>query len=74
MRQRSKAGGEPAKTQRRKTVAPKRRNTLEAGPERWGALQEQLDIRTQELREALEQQAATSRYGGGAEAQCRSHR
>lgn len=60
MRRRSKTGGELVKTRRRKTVAPKRPDALEAWPKRRAGLQEQLDLRTQELREALEQQTATS--------------
>jgi GAF domain-containing protein/anti-sigma regulatory factor (Ser/Thr protein kinase) len=59
MRRRSTAGGEPAKTRRQNTATPTRRNALKTGPSA-GDLQEQLDLRTQELREALEQQTATS--------------
>jgi signal transduction histidine kinase len=59
MRRRSRAGGEPAKTRHRKTVTLKRRNALEADPKRRD-LQERLDLRTQELRDALQRQAATS--------------
>jgi len=58
MRQRSKTAGEPVKARRRKPVTLKRPIALKAGPERRD-LQEQLDLRTQELREALEQQTAT---------------
>jgi GAF domain-containing protein/anti-sigma regulatory factor (Ser/Thr protein kinase) len=63
MRRRSRAGGEPVKTRRRKTVTLKRRNAPKAlrsrGPS-IAKLQEQLDRRTRELSEALEQQIATS--------------
>ena len=61
MRRRDKAGGKAAKTQRPKTLkrrnAPKtarRRNFSAAGP------QEQISALTRELKEALEQQTATS--------------
>ena len=61
MRRRDKAGGKAAKTQRRRTLkrrnAPKtarRRNLSVAGP------QEQISALTRELKEALEQQTATS--------------
>jgi hypothetical protein len=59
MRRPSRAGGAPVKARRRKPVALKRRSAVIAGPERRD-LQEQLDLRTQELRGALEQQAATA--------------
>src|SRR5215469_12348517 len=59
MRRRSRAGGETAKTRRRKTAMLKRRIGLKADSQR-RELQEQLDLRTQELREALEQQMATA--------------
>ena len=63
MRRRSRAGGEPVKTRRRKTVTLKRRNATK--PARGhsssvAVLQEQLDRRTHELSEALEQQKATA--------------
>jgi class 3 adenylate cyclase/putative methionine-R-sulfoxide reductase with GAF domain len=59
MRRRSRAGGEPPKTRRRKTATLKRHIGPEADCQRQD-LQEQLDVRTQELREALEQQMATA--------------
>jgi two-component system, NtrC family, sensor kinase len=59
MRRRSRAGGEPARTRRRKTATLKRHIGLKADSQRRG-LQEQLDLRTQELRESLQQQAATA--------------
>ena len=59
MRRRSRADGEPAKTRPRKTATLKRHIGLKADSQR-RELQEQLDLRTQELREALEQQTATA--------------
>ena len=59
MRRRSRAGGEPVKTRTGKTAARKRGDARKADSER-RRLQEQLDLRTQELREALERQAATA--------------
>jgi len=59
MKRRSRAGDAPVKARRRKPVALKRGGALKAVPERRD-LQEQLDFRTKELREALEQQAATA--------------
>jgi class 3 adenylate cyclase len=59
MRRRSRAGGEPAKTRRRKTATLKRHIVLKADSQ-CRELQEQLALRTQELREALEQQTATA--------------
>jgi class 3 adenylate cyclase len=59
MRRRSRADDTPVKARRRKPVALKPGSALKAGPERRD-LQEQLDLRTQELREALEQQTATA--------------
>jgi len=59
MRRRSRTGGEPAKRRRRKTATLKRHIGLKADSQR-RELQEQLDLRTQELREALEQQMATA--------------
>ena len=52
----------PAKALRRKTTAPKRRAAPAAKPDRAraGGLQEQLERRTRELSEALEQQTATA--------------
>ena len=55
MRRRSKASGEPAMTRRLKTVTLKRGNAPKIAD-----LQEQLDRRTRERDEALEQQAATA--------------
>ena len=63
MRRRSRAGGDLPKTRRRKTVTLKRRNAPKAVRSRGlsiAKLQEQLDRRTRELSEALEQQIATS--------------
>jgi two-component system NtrC family sensor kinase len=56
MRRRSRAAGEPGKRRRRKTVTLERRNAP-----RLASLQEQLDRRTLELNEALQQQIATSK-------------
>jgi two-component system NtrC family sensor kinase len=63
MKRRFSAGGQPVKTRRRKTVTPKRRNAPKAVPGRSPSiadLQEQLDHRTRERDEALEQQTATA--------------
>jgi hypothetical protein len=63
VRRRSKAGGQPVKTRRRKTAAPERRNAPKSVRSRSpfiADLQEQLDRRTRERDEALEQQTATS--------------
>ncbi len=63
MRRRSRAGGETAKARRRKAVALRRRNGPKAARRYTSSaanLKEQLDLRTRELREALEQQATTS--------------
>jgi hypothetical protein len=57
MRRRSRAGGEPVKTRRRKTVTRKNSNAPKAERRRSSSaanLQEQLDLRTRELSEALE--------------------
>src|ERR1700693_4311679 len=63
MRRRSRAGGEPIKTRRRKAATLKRRNAPKAlhgrGPS-ISELQEQLEHRTRELHEALEQPKATA--------------
>ena len=62
MKRRSRAGREPVKARRRK-VTLKRRNAPKAVRRHGrsaGNLQEQLDLRTRELNEALEQQTATS--------------
>src|SRR6516162_10511243 len=55
MRRRSRAGGKPAKSQRRKAVTPKRRSA----PESVGQ-ETELARRTRERDEALEQFSATS--------------
>jgi hypothetical protein len=63
MRRRSRSGGEPAKTRRRKTVTLKRRNAPKAVGRRRSFAASQETIVTQlnpELSEALDQQAATS--------------
>jgi GAF domain-containing protein len=63
MRGRSRAGGGPVKARGGKTAPLKRRNAQKARRRRDPAtadLQEQLDRRTRELNEALEQQTATS--------------
>ena len=63
MRRRSKPGREPVKARRRKAVTLKRGNAPKAPRRRDPAtadLQEQLDRRTRELNEALEQQTATA--------------
>jgi GAF domain-containing protein len=63
MKRRSKAGGEPIKGRRRKTLKPKRRHTPKAVPRSnsssAGELREVVRL-TRELREASEQQTATS--------------
>src|SRR5262245_31580742 len=63
MRRRSKAGGRPVKSRHRKTARPKRRSAPKAGVRR-GSSATDLDAEvarlSHELREALEQQAATS--------------
>ena len=63
MRRRSRAGGEPVKTRRRKTVTPKRRNAPKAVRNRSVSVPSQeteVARLTRELDEALEQQLATS--------------
>src|SRR6516225_7447127 len=55
MRRRSKAGGEPAKSQRHKAVTPKRRSAPESVDQ-----ETELARRTRERDEALEQQRATA--------------
>ena len=63
MRRRSRAGGEPAKAQRRKTVARKSRITPKAvRPRSSSAAREETKVArlTRERDEALEQQTATS--------------
>ena len=63
MRRRGTVNRKPAKTQHRKPTRPKRSNAAMATNQvnsPVGDLQEQLDRRTRELSEALEQQAATS--------------
>ena len=63
MRRRSRAGGEPVKTRRRKTVTLKRRNAPKAVRRRGSSavgLSEQVALFKRERDEALEQQRATS--------------
>jgi hypothetical protein len=63
MRRRSRAGGEPVKTRRRKAVTVKRRKEPKSARRRSSSPtgQEAEVVRlTRELNEALEQQAATS--------------
>jgi signal transduction histidine kinase len=63
MRRRSRTGGEPVKTRRRKTATLKRRDASKTVAHRSSSaanLRKQLDNRTCELKEALEQQAATA--------------
>src|SRR6516164_9316149 len=61
MRRRSKAGGKSAKSQRRKTITPKRRNAPSALHDTAAARNETEVARLgRELREAREQQAATA--------------
>jgi adenylate cyclase len=63
VRRRSKAGGKPVKTRRRRAVALKRRNAPKAAPRRSpfaAGKDTKVAQLTRELREALEQQTATS--------------
>jgi len=61
MRRRSRAGGKSAKSQRRKTITPKRRNAPSALHDTAAARNETEVARlSRELREAREQQAATA--------------
>jgi GAF domain-containing protein len=63
VKRRSKASGKPVKTRGRKAAIPKRRNAPKSARGRAPSiadLQEQLERRTRERDEALEQQAATS--------------
>src|SRR5450759_1612978 len=63
MKRRSRTGSEPVKTLRRQTLTPKRRNALNATPDRAPSavdLQEQVDALSRELKEAREQQTATA--------------
>ena len=67
MKRRSRAGGQPVKARRRKTVTLKRRNAPKAGRRRVSsaAVQEtEVDRLRRELNEALEQQTATSEVLG----------
>src|SRR5215469_15595999 len=67
MRRRSRAGGEPAKSQRRKTVRPKRRNAprAERGRSAYAvSLRANVAQLTHERDEALEQLIATSKVLG----------
>jgi class 3 adenylate cyclase len=64
VRRRSKAGGKPVKTRRRKAVALKRRNELKAASRRSSSAASpdtEVARLTRELNEALEQQTATSK-------------
>src|SRR6478672_9826897 len=61
MRRRSRAGGEPSKTRRRRAATPKRRNAPKAVPSSSDATHETEIARViRERDEALEQQTATS--------------
>ncbi len=63
MKRRSKAGGKPVKTRRRKTVTPKGRNAPKVVRSRGPSiakLREQLDHRTRERDEALALQIANA--------------
>ena len=63
MRRRSREGGEPIKTRRRKAMTLKRGNAPKAVRGRSLSAvdsQEQLDHQTRELHEALEQRTATA--------------
>ncbi len=63
MRRRSREGREPVKTRRRKAATPKRRDGPKAAREHSPSiadLQDELDRRTRERDEAIEQQTATS--------------
>lgn len=63
MTRRSRAGGEPAKTRRRKMVTLKRRNGRKVARHRGSsaaAQETEVDRLTRELNEALEQQTATT--------------
>ena len=62
MRRRSRAGGEPVKTRRRKTVTPKRRNAPKSVGHSSSAASQESEIARlrRELKEALEQHTATS--------------
>jgi two-component system, NtrC family, sensor kinase len=62
MRRRSRAGGEPVKTRRRKSVALKRRNAPKAAIRRSPPAGQQTEVArlTRERDEALEQRAATA--------------
>ena len=62
MKRRSRAGGEPIKERRRPTSEPKRRNVPKAVPRLSSSTAEEGEAAslTRELKEAREQQAATS--------------
>ena len=63
MKRRSRAGSEPVKPRRRKTLRPRRRNALNATPDQARSavdLQEQVDALSRELKEARKQQTATA--------------
>src|SRR5689334_18239314 len=62
MRRRSRAGGEPVKTRRRKTAARKRGNTPKAAVRRSPPAGQETEVArlSRELNEALERQTATA--------------
>jgi hypothetical protein len=62
MRRRSRAGGEPAKAQRRKTAALKPRNAPNARPRSSSAARRETKVArlARELNEAFQQQTATA--------------
>ncbi|MGA8697081.1 MAG: histidine kinase, partial [Xanthobacteraceae bacterium] len=63
MRRRSRAGGEPVKTRRRKTVTPKRRNAPKAVRRRSSSAagkEAKVALFKRERDEALERETATS--------------
>src|SRR6516164_9347954 len=64
MSRRSRAGSEPVKTRRRKTVAPKRHKGPKAVRDRGASLQAKVARLTHERDEALEQLIATSEVLG----------
>jgi hypothetical protein len=63
MRRRSRAGGEPVKTRRRKAVTAKRRDgpkTVRRRSSPAASLQKKVALLTRELNKSLERQAATA--------------
>src|SRR5215469_13232245 len=62
MRRRSRAGGEPTKSQRGKSAALKRRNAPKSGVRRIPPARQETEVArlTRELREGQEQQAVTA--------------